>query len=67
MAIGDNFNDLAMFAVAGCSVAMGGSPAEVLRQADRVTGTAEAGGAAAVLEQIAAGTWPGAGAKGVEA
>lgn len=66
VAIGDNFNDLAMFAVAGCSVAMAGSPTEVLRQADRMTGTAAAGGAAAVLEQIAAGNWPGAGAKGVE-
>jgi hypothetical protein len=58
VAIGDNYNDLDMFAVARWRVAMGGSPDEVLQAADLVTGTARAGGAAAVLERIAAGTWP---------
>ncbi len=60
VAIGDNYNDLDMFAVARWSVAMEGSPDEVLQSADRVTGTAAAGGAAAVLEQIASGQWPDA-------
>lgn len=64
VAIGDNYNDLDMFAVAGWSVAMGGSPTEVLNSADMVTGSAKSGGAAAVLEQIAAGGWPGTGLKG---
>ncbi len=58
VAIGDNYNDLDMFAVARWSVAMGGSPDEVLRRADLVTGPARAGGAAAVLERIAGGRWP---------
>ncbi len=64
VAIGDNYNDLDMFAVAGCSVAMAGSPHEVLARADRITGTADEGGAAVVLEQIAAGSWPVPGMKG---
>jgi hypothetical protein len=64
VAIGDNYNDLDMFAVARWRVAMGGSPDEVLAAADLVTGTARAGGAAAVLERIAAGTWPAADPKG---
>jgi hydroxymethylpyrimidine pyrophosphatase-like HAD family hydrolase len=58
VAIGDNYNDLDMFAVAGWSVAMAGSPDEVLQEADLVTESAQAGGAAAVLERIAAGVWP---------
>ncbi len=64
VAIGDNYNDLDMFRVAGWSVAMGGSPSEVLNCADLVTGTARAGGAAAVLEQIADGNWPDTRGKG---
>jgi len=66
VAIGDNYNDLDMFAVAGWSVAMGGSPAEVLQCADLVTGSADVGGAAAVLERIAAGIWPDGCVKGAE-
>lgn len=66
IAIGDNYNDLDMFAVAGWSVAMGGSPAEVLQSADQVTTSARTGGAAAVLEAIAAGVWNGPEAKGTE-
>ena len=34
MAIGDNYNDLDMFAAAGFSVAMAGSPDEVKARAD---------------------------------
>jgi Cof subfamily protein (haloacid dehalogenase superfamily) len=58
VAIGDNFNDLDMFAAAGCSVAMAGSPVEVLARADHVTGPVNEGGAAAILERIAAGEFP---------
>jgi Cof subfamily protein (haloacid dehalogenase superfamily) len=58
VAMGDNFNDLDMFATAGCSVAMAGSPQEVLDSADHVTGTVDEGGAADILEQIAAGDFP---------
>jgi hydroxymethylpyrimidine pyrophosphatase-like HAD family hydrolase len=57
VAIGDNFNDLDMFATAAVSVAMAGSPDEVLAAADRVAGPVQEGGAAAVLEQIADGSW----------
>ncbi len=64
VAIGDNYNDLDMFAVARWSVAMAGSPDEVLQCADLVTGSAAAGGAAAVLERIAAGIWPVNGPEG---
>ncbi|MEZ4387271.1 MAG: HAD family hydrolase [Candidatus Krumholzibacteriia bacterium] len=55
VAIGDNTNDLDMFAEAAVSVAMAGGPAEVQAAADRLTGSAAEGGAAAVLEDIAAG------------
>ena len=57
VAIGDNYNDLDMFEAAGFSVAMAGSPDEVLGLADAVAGPVEEGGAAAVLEKIAAGDW----------
>ena len=59
VAIGDNYNDLAMFEVAGCSVAMANSPDEVKSHADMVTGDVSSGGAAVILERIAAGqfTW----------
>jgi hydroxymethylpyrimidine pyrophosphatase-like HAD family hydrolase len=55
VAIGDNFNDLDMFAAATVSVAMGDGPVEVRQRADRVTGPVAESGAAAVLEQIATG------------
>jgi hydroxymethylpyrimidine pyrophosphatase-like HAD family hydrolase len=61
VAIGDNYNDLDMFAVVRWSVAMAGSPDEVLQQADLVTGSADDGGAAVILERIAAGSWPATG------
>lgn len=57
VAIGDNFNDLDMFAVAGVSVAMRGGPAEVTAAADRLADPVAESGAAAVLEDIAAGTF----------
>ncbi len=58
VAVGDNYNDLDMFEVCGTSVAMAGSPDEVLAAADHVAGGVADGGAAAVLEAIAAGTFP---------
>lgn len=58
VAIGDNYNDLDMFAYAGVSVAMGGSPHDVASEADHVTGDVAAGGAADILERIAAGSFP---------
>ncbi|HPF71407.1 MAG TPA: HAD hydrolase family protein [Candidatus Krumholzibacteria bacterium] len=61
VAMGDNYNDLDMFAACGTSVAMAGSPDEVLAAADHVAGPVADGGAAAVLEAIAAGTFPPAG------
>lgn len=54
IAIGDNYNDLDMFAEAAISVAMSEGPADVCAAADVVTSSA-----AAVLEAIAAGTFPG--------
>ncbi len=58
VAIGDNYNDLDMFAAAGFSVAMAGSPDEVKALADLVTGPVDDGGAADILERIAAGDFP---------
>ncbi len=58
VAIGDNYNDLDMFAAAGFSVAMAGSPDEVKGRADLVTGPVGEGGAAEILERIAAGGFP---------
>lgn len=57
VAIGDNFNDLDMFAVAAVSVAMRGGPVEVQQAADRLAAPAAESGAAAVLEDIAAGSF----------
>ena len=59
VAIGDNYNDLDMFAAAGVAVAMGNSPDEVLHEADLVTGSVDDSGAAEILERIAAGDFPG--------
>lgn len=61
VAIGDNYNDLDMFAYAGVSVAMAGSPADVAARADYVTGAVADGGAADILERIATGAFPGPG------
>ncbi len=54
IAVGDSRNDIDMLLYAGTGVAMGGSPAEVVQAADRVTGTLEENGAAAVLEELLA-------------
>lgn len=62
VAIGDNYNDLDMFAWAGFSVAMAGSPGDVASKADFVTGAVTEGGAADILERIAAGAFPPPGA-----
>ncbi len=58
VAIGDNYNDLDMFAAAGFSVAMAGSPDDVKTHADMVTGPVGEGGADEILEKIAAGDFP---------
>ncbi len=58
LAMGDNYNDLDMFATAGFSVAMADGPAEVLAQADMVTPGVVEGGAAEVLLALAAGELP---------
>jgi len=58
VAIGDNYNDLDMFLLAGHSVAMGNAPIDVQRLADRVALPVDQHGAALVLEEIARGEWP---------
>ncbi len=58
VALGDNYNDLDMFAVATVSVAMRGGPEAVQAAADRVADPVTESGAAAVLETIADGTFP---------
>jgi Cof subfamily protein (haloacid dehalogenase superfamily) len=60
IAIGDNYNDLDMFAVSGVSVAMGNSPDDVKAAADHLADDVTRGGAAVVLEAIAAGAFPAA-------
>jgi len=55
LAMGDNYNDLDMFAVADLSVAMAGGPDEVQDVADMVTASARESGAAVILEDIASG------------
>lgn len=58
LALGDNYNDLDLFAVAGHSVAMGNAPAPVRAAADHVAPAVQEGGGAWVLEEIAAGRYP---------
>lgn len=52
MVVGDNYNDLPMFAVAGTSVAMGQAPAEVREAAHWVAPSFEEDGVAAALERF---------------
>ncbi|RYL93602.1 Cof-type HAD-IIB family hydrolase [Sporolactobacillus sp. THM19-2] len=53
MAIGDNYNDLSMFAVAGISVAMGNADQEIKDRCNRVTLTcAEDGVAHAIYHEL---------------
>jgi hypothetical protein len=56
--LGDNYNDLDLFATAGHSVAMGNAPADVRAAADRVAPDVRDCGAARILEEIASGAWP---------
>ncbi|KQM13334.1 Cof-type HAD-IIB family hydrolase [Novosphingobium sp. Leaf2] len=53
--IGDQANDLPMFARAGVSVVMGQAPDEVKAKADYQTSSCDEDGAAAAIEQILAG------------
>jgi len=52
LAVGDNYNDLPMFAVAGTSVAMGQSPEAVRQAADWVAPSYVEDGVAAALEHF---------------
>ena len=58
VAIGDNYNDLAMFTAAGHRVAMGNAPEAVRVAADRTAPPVSEHGAATVLAEIAAGRYP---------
>lgn len=60
VALGDNVNDLDMFAEATVSIAMRGGPDEVQAAADRLAAPVSESGAAEVLESIAEGrfVWP---------
>ena len=51
-AIGDQANDLPMFARAALSIAMGQGPAEVRAKADRVTGGNDADGVAQAIDEV---------------
>lgn len=51
LAFGDDLNDLAMFAAAGCSLAMGNAPDEVKRAADVVILSNDEDGVARYLEE----------------
>lgn len=48
--LGDYYNDLDMFKVAGCSVAMGNAPEDIKAQADLVTATNDEDGFAQIVE-----------------
>lgn len=52
LVVGDNYNDLPMFAVAGISVAMGQAPLEVREAADWVAPSFDKDGVAAALERF---------------
>jgi 5-amino-6-(5-phospho-D-ribitylamino)uracil phosphatase len=49
---GDSHNDLSMFAVAGCRVAMGNAASELKEVSDIVTVSHEEDGVAVVLEEL---------------
>ena len=52
IAIGDSYNDLDMFNVAGYSVAMGNAPLRVKQAADKVTGSNDEDGIADFLQDL---------------
>lgn len=52
MAFGDGFNDLEMFDLVGCSVAMGDGQPALIERADIVTGSIEEFGIQAVLDRF---------------
>ena len=52
MAIGNNFNDVAMFKVAGLAVAMGNSPQGVKEEADFITKSNQESGVAHALKKL---------------
>ncbi|MFH1842573.1 MAG: HAD-IIB family hydrolase [bacterium] len=58
IAVGDNYNDLDLFAAARVSVAMANGPAAVREAADHIAPPVAESGAAQILEAIAAGTFP---------
>ena len=55
VAVGDNYNDVDMFAEAALSVAVAGGPEDVQAAADMVVGAVADSGVADLLERIAAG------------
>jgi Cof subfamily protein (haloacid dehalogenase superfamily) len=58
VAVGDNYNDLDLFEVAGFSVAMRNAPQAVRNAADAIAPAVTESGAAFILERIAAGELP---------
>ena len=52
VAIGDSFNDLSMFKIAGMSIAMGNSPEAVKEAASRVVEDNDAHGVAKILQEL---------------
>jgi len=56
LAIGDDVNDISMLNAAGIGVAMGNSPAQVIRQAGYVAPANDRGGFAATIHHLLAGT-----------
>ena len=53
-AVGDDLNDLPMICAAGLGVAMGNADPRVQAAADRVTGSNDADGLAALIDQLLA-------------
>ena len=56
-AVGDEINDVAMIAEAGCGIAMGNAVEAVRQVADQITGPCDEDGLAAAIENLLAGRW----------